>query len=224
MQQTNKAPYATLCTKLALTDKYKIKKIAEKFGLSFYELFQSLLVAIVRYFDAPTSISQDHYLMIDAFMNVLEATGKSFSLLNLRNKASAHVTKAIVFVEKDKAKAPQLLLVGTNDNGEITDCYNYDTMLEMMLKAIDPALLYTIQKEKEYNGYFSTLHALKCLVANNSISSDEIMRLEIEEMFSDQRTESGIATSEDVYYKQKKNPTDGNFNGQTQEKTALAEF
>ena len=52
--------FTTVATKISPTDRQKLCTIAEGLNLTFYELLQSLLLAIVRYFDKDCPISDEH--------------------------------------------------------------------------------------------------------------------------------------------------------------------
>ena len=61
----------TIASKVTIRDKEKIRAVAGAFGLTFYELQQSLLLAFLRYFDSDNVVTYDHNCMMNAFANTM---------------------------------------------------------------------------------------------------------------------------------------------------------
>lgn len=206
--------YTTICTKLSLTDRTKLSMIAKKLKLSDYELLQSILLVLVRYFDNPIEISEEHKNLVKELFDILETKNDSYSPLSLRGSETTIFDKAIVFVKRKNCNLPQMVLINKNENG-IFESYNFDDMLTAFLEVSAPGIIKILDKEIAYNGCFSKLQALKKIVYDRQVDDDDIMHLEIADMFSEQKTDFGDEINDDVFYLQKKNRGDeGNFAGQ----------
>lgn len=193
--------YTTIATKIAIADKKKLATIAEAFGLSFYELLQSLLLAIVRYFDTESHITYENNTMLNAFGNILFSLDGSFSPLLLSGHDRQRVNKAILLVERPNKARPQLLEVCKHDGGELMETYNYDTMLTDFLNACDTQVLEALQSQKEKLGFFSLMHTLHETILQRTDKPETQMSKEIGEMFADCRTTTGEMVDNEVYYK-----------------------
>lgn len=194
-------------TKVKPSDKIKLDVIANKFGMTLYELFQALLLMLVRYLDCMSSASVEHEQIIKAFFNTVTTIQKGFNPMAMINK-SQKVKSAILFLEQRKKDGLQPIFVCVNKNGELEESYNIDFMLNSLLASIDPQLLEVLQSEKEVQGYFSLTNALQEIVVNKSdkIMHEEINKLfsdEVEEIFSDLSIETCEEAKDDVYYKRK---------------------
>ena len=194
-------------TKVKTSDKIKLDVIAEKFGMTLYELFQGLLLMLVRYLDSMSSTSMEHEQIIKAFFSTLSTIQKGFNPMSMANK-SQKIKSAIVFLEQRKKNGLQPVFVCMNKKGELEESYNLDFMLNSLLASIDPQLLEVLKSEKEVQGYFSLTNALQEIVINKSdkIMHEEISKLfsdEVEEIFSDLSIETFEETKGDVFYKRK---------------------
>lgn len=200
--------YTTIATKISHTDKQKLCVIANEFKMSFYELLQSLLLAIVRYFDTGTTISREHDAMLNAFFNVMFANADSFCPLAIKSHQQQSVKSAILFVQRKDDQRPQAVAIDKDDQGRLTETYNTDKMLADYLQATDPELLKVLEDERKRMELFSIGHTLHQLIMSCRTQPTETMSEEINAMFGDVRIPSGQATNEDVYYKGKYNRGD----------------
>ena len=99
--------------------------------------------------------------------------------------------------------------VHKDSQGNFVETYNYDTMLEAFLTAIDPDCLQRLTDEAKENGYFSITHALcEILLKCTARTEKDIMRADIEAIFSDERIKTGQKINNDTHYKQKYNKGD----------------
>lgn len=196
--------YTTISTKISIADKAKLYNIAEGLNMSFYELTKGLLLAIIRYFDTDTMVTDEHNCMINAFANTLFSLKGSFSPMAIKGHEQERVNKAILFVERPK-KQPQLLSVYKNEYGNLKESYNFDGMLTDFLAAFDPDLLQALIQTKEQLGYFSIAHTLHTMVMERKPAPVDTTAEEIAEMFSDIRITTGEQINEEIYYKGKNN-------------------
>lgn len=192
--------FVTICSKLSSRDKSKVKAIGERFGMNFYQIIQSLLLALVRYFDTDNLKTYNHDNMIDAFINVMFTTKGSFNPFKEKDRKRRRVRSAILFVEESPDLKPQLLFVRTSKAGNITETMNFDEMVNDFLCCIDPEGLKRVELMKNELGLFSTTHALHKLMMQYTSTTDEIKN-DVEEMFADIRIPTGQAINEDIYYK-----------------------
>lgn len=199
----------TIASKISRADKQKLHAIADHLGLTFYSLVQSILMTIVRYWDRGGLLTAEHYTMIDAFATILKSEVGSYSPISARGSESDHITSAILFVERKRGKRPQLMAVSRDANGNMTESYNYDTMLAAFLNAIDPDCLQRLKDEAQQLGYFSITHALcEILLKCTARTEKDIMRVDIAEIFSDVRITTGQKINDDTLYKRKPNKGD----------------
>lgn len=200
--------YTTIATKISRTDKQKLCTIANGFQMSFYELLQSLLLAIVRYFDRDSLISHESDAMLNAFCNVMFATAGSFSPLAIGGHQRQSVKGAILFVQRKDGQQPQTIAIGKDERGRLTETYNTDKMLADYLKATDPETLRVLEDERKRMELFSIGHTLHQLVMQSQAQPADRMGEEIRAMFDDVRIPSGQAINEDIHYRRKHNKGD----------------
>ena len=200
--------YTTIATKISHTDKQKLCIIAQHFGLSFYELLQGLLLALVRYFDTDTPITDENRTMFQAFTNIMFATDGSFNPLSIKGYENECISNAILFVRRREDQRAQILAVGKDEQGNPTESYNADKMLADFLQAYDPKTLEALEAERKKLESFSIGHTLHELVVNRTSDPVDTMSEEIRSMFDDVRIPTGIKINEDVYYKRNLNRGD----------------
>ena len=180
----------------------KVKVIADAFGMSFYELLQSLLTALLRYFDSGSVVTYDHNCMMNALANAMYALKGSYSPLQARGRENRELRSAILFVEDSPKHKPQLLSVTKNADGQMMESMNFDKMVSDFLSCIDPDALQRLESQKKELGYFSITHTLHELIMQRPIKTDEI-QADIKDMFNDIRTFSGQTINEDTHYKRR---------------------
>ena len=193
--------FSTIATKLSAEDRAKLEIIANGFNMSLYELFQGLLLSLVRYFDIPSIVTHEHNAMMNAFANNLFALKGSFNPLSERGRKMENVIKAILLVERPKKK-PQLISVCKNDGGILQESYNFETMLTDFLEAFDPEALQALKLKKDQLGYFSLTHALHEILMKSKPKPKDTIGMEIDNMFNDVRIPTGQEINKDIYYKQ----------------------
>ena len=213
----------TIASKITRADKQKLHAIADYLGMTFYQLVQSILMTIVRYWDRGGLLTAEHYTMIDAFATVLKSSIGSYSPISARNSESDHITGAILLVERKPGQRPQLMEVHKDSAGNFVESYNYDTMLAAFLSAIDPDCVQCLEDEARELGYFSITHALCETLLKCSVRTEkDIMRADIAEMFSDERITTGQKINEETHYKRKHNR--GDYTTITQKATCRADI
>ena len=194
--------FTTVATKLSKADKAKLYLIADEMGLTFYQLIQGMFLCLLRYFDKDTPISYEHNILLNAFGNIFLSFDKdTFCPISRIGTSKDFITKAIVFCKRESKKGEQLLMLTKNDEGQLLENFNLDTMLENLLLFIDKDLLKALQREKQVRGYFSLSQTLHDIVLEKSASAKDENKEEIEMMFDDVRTSLGEEINEDVYYK-----------------------
>lgn len=200
--------YKLVATKVRTADREKLKAIAQGFGLTFYELVQSLALALVRYFDKDSLIIHEHRVMLNTFGDLFMSMADTFNPLSLPGLQKREIEKAIVFVTARRSNRAQVMAIGKDGKGNLTESYNIDQMLESYLKATDPELLKVLTAEKGIRGDFSLSHTLHDLVLSRAAKPADRMETEIKEMFDDVRIPTGEEINRDVFYKQKYNKGD----------------
>lgn len=197
--------YTTIATKVSKADKAKLVSIADGFGMTFYELLQALLLAMVRYFDTGSLVTYDHNAMINAFANTMFALKDSYSPLSIRGHEKRTISRALLLVEQRPHKQPQLLAVSKDRCGNLIESYNYDTMLSDFMGALDPEALQALNREQQKQGYFSISQTLHELVMQHTDSPADMITQDVAEMFKDERTTTGQQVNNDTHYKRKHN-------------------
>lgn len=190
----------TIASKVTRDEKAKIKTIADAFGMSFYELLQSLLLALLRYFDSDSLVTYDHNCMMNAFANTMYATKGAYNPFGNVNRSKRIIKSAILFIEESPKKRPQLLSVARNTDGLLMESWNFDKMVADLLKCVDPDCLNRLEAKRNELGYFSITHTLHELIMQHTSSTDE-MKADIKELFTDLRIPSGHVVNDDIYYK-----------------------
>lgn len=198
--------YTVISTKIPPKAKEKLTKIAKGWNLSCYELFQALLLVIIRYFDKETIISEELNSVVQAFLNELSTYKDSFNPLGITAYNKEKIDSAILFAKTKDNQIPQLFAVYKDENGTIKDNYNIDDLLSMFLNSFDPKILELLNKENKNNSNFSLAQTLHDLVIRGILADkkDEIKE-DIKTMFSDVRICTGQKINNDVFYKRKKN-------------------
>lgn len=192
----------TIASKVTGEDKKKIRAIADAFGMSFYELLQSLLTALLRYFDSGNVVTYNHNCMMNAFANTMYSMRESYNPLKIGGRENRTIRNAILFVEDSPQKRPQLLSVARNGDGQMIESLNFDGMVSEFLGCVDPDVLKRLRCKQKELGYFSITHTLHEIIMQQTNAEDEI-RADIEEMFTDNRIPSGQAVNDDIHYKRK---------------------
>ncbi len=195
--------FVMIGTKVHQSEKQKLSVIAERFDMSIYALLQSLLLFLLRSFDQPSALSDEHRTMLHAFLNTMAANEDVHNLLKAPGKIPQHIDQAVLFVRFGKDNHAQLLAVGKDEKGQATEHYNTDTILTDLLKAYDPNILHALEKERDRRGHFSLCHTLHDIVLQRAVQSTDQMHEEIAELFSDVRITSGESLNDDVFYVRK---------------------
>ncbi len=195
--------FSVVATKVSPTDKEKLRVIAKAFNLSFYELLQALLLAMVRYFDTDSEFDRyESNVLLNGIGNILESIDGSFSPLSMNGFSEQRAKSAIIFLERKPEQRPQPLMVSKNTNDEIIGNYNFDAMLTAFLEAADPEVLQKLKEKEQEYGYFSMMHTLHELVIGRTDNKDE-KRAEIQKMFTDVRIGTGQQINSEVHYQRK---------------------
>ncbi|MCR5152877.1 MAG: hypothetical protein K6A98_07000 [Prevotella sp.] len=198
--------YVNVATKISPIDKIKVQTIAENFKMSLYELVQSLILAVIRYFDKETPLNQESEKMINAFINVISATKGSFNPISPSRKKK--VKSAILFIQRKDGLQPQPIAISKDNQGRLTECYNIDKMLADYLKVTEPEILKVLEDECKIRELFSISHTLHQIILEHRTQPTNNLSEEIKALFDDIRIPSGLIVNEDVHYKRKQNRGD----------------
>lgn len=199
-----KEPYCVVATKLTFCDKYKIDLIANKFGMTMYELFQCLLLCLLRYFDTDTPIENDSHSFLRYFAESILNSKDSYNPISLKQN-NVSVLSAIVILSKKEKKRPQTIAVKVDEKGNLLESYNIDKMLEDFLNATDTKLLNMLQKESIKDRKFSIFQTLHDGFCEYFKKHNDTLEEDIKELFSDIRIQSGKEINNDIYYNRKFN-------------------
>lgn len=203
--EEKKVYYTTVATKVSCTDKQKLLFIAQSFGMSFYELLQALLLAIIRHFDKDTAISEEFAKLMETFITTIKASRCSFNLLSIKSRHSANVNNAIFFAQTKAGVNPQVISIAKDIDGNITENYNTDQMLSDFLKSTDPQALKVLEREKKELGFFSLGQTLHEVVTKTRLKQGDKISEEIKTLFDDIRIPTGEKLNDGIYYKRIKN-------------------
>lgn len=191
--------FMTIASKVSKEDRAKIKAIANVFGMSLYELLQSLLLGMLRYFDIDRHSTYEHNCMMDALFVAIRSLKGSYCPLQKNGREKRRIKSAILFVEDSPNNRPQLLSVCKNDDGQMMESLNFDKMVADFLGCIDPDALQRLDSLKKELGYFSITHTLHEIIMQRTSSTDGDQDY-IRTLFEDMRIPSGQAVNEDVLY------------------------
>ena len=181
-----KGNFCMIQTKICQADKDKLTKIADGFSMTIYQLLQALLLAIVRYFDSESIVTDEHNIMMNAFANTIFALKDSYCPLAMKDRQRQSIKKAILLIERPR-KSPQVLSISKDCSGNLKESYNIETMLTDFI-----------------NGYFSLAQTLHELILSRKPAPADTMSEEIKQLFLDERIATGDKINEDVHYKGKK--------------------
>jgi hypothetical protein len=191
--------FVTIASKVSKEDKAKIKAIARAFDMTFYELLQSLLLGMLRYFDIGRHSTYDHNCMMDALTIAMHSIKCSYCPLQKKNLENRNIKSAILFIEDSPKNRPQFISVCKNDDGQMMESLNFDKMVADFLGCIDPDVLQRLEILRNELGYFSITHTLHEIIMQRASSTDEV-KADIEGLFKDIRIPSGQAVNDDVFY------------------------
>ena len=192
--------FLTIASKVSKEDKAKIKAVASLFGMSFYELLQSLLLGMLRYFDVGRNSTYEDNCMMDALFVAMRSMKGSYCPLQKKGRENRKVRGAILFVEDSPKNRPQLLSVSMNEDGQMMESLNFDKMVSDFFGCIDPDGLKRLERQRDELGFFSITHTLHEIIKQHESCIDENQEY-IKELFEDIRIPSGQAINEDVQYK-----------------------
>ena len=201
-EQSNGGDFVTIATKVSKVEKERVKDIASAFNMSFYELLQSLLLALLRYFDSGSLVTYDHNCMMNALANTMYAINGSYNPLLKKGRENQCLDSAILFIGDNKKRRPQLLSISKNDDGQFVESLNFDKMVADFLKCVDPDAFMRLESKRVELGYFSITHTLHELIMQRTSKTDEI-KDEIAGLFTDKRIPTGQAVNEDIFYKKR---------------------
>lgn len=200
--------YTTIATKISLADKVRLHRIAESFGMTFYNLLQALLLLICRMADGDSAISYEHQIMLQAFLDMINQTKDSFSPLAVRGHEQQHICNAILFIQKEPDQRPQLMEIHKTECGSMMESYNHDTMLTAFLSCIDPLGVQRLEDEAKRLGYSSICQTLHKIIMERTATIEDTIGDEVRNLFSDVRISTGQKINDDTFYKRKKNTGD----------------
>lgn len=192
--------FLTIASKVSKKDLAKIKAIASMFGMSLYELLQSLLLGMLRYFDISRNSTYENNCMMDALFVAIRSLQGSYCPLQKKDRENRRIKGAILFVEDSPKNRPQLISVNMNDAGQMMESLNFDKMLTNFLGCIDPDGLQRLSNLKNELGYFSVTHTLHEIIMQHTSSIDENQEY-IKQLFEDKRIPSGQAVNDNIVYK-----------------------
>lgn len=199
---------ATIATKISKDNKEKLRCIAAVFGMNIYQLLQSVILLLLRNFDKQSDVSDEHETLIYSYLSLIASTNKCF----MSNRNNNTIKKAIFFVVKNKDNSPQMISIGVNKNGKLTESYNYNEILSDVLSSIDTRLIEDLTDENRINRNLNIVDTLRNMVLSKRPTieqrmHEEIANLfkdEIEEMFDDMAPET-FEEINDVFYRRKHN-------------------
>ena len=196
-----------VATKVKREDRIKLELIAKAWGMNLYQLIQGLLFFLLRSFDRQSDISADHETLIKSYLNHIASQKGSFSLIRTIDISKYNTHKAVFFIESGKKKRPQMISIGINEDGAITESYNTNEILSDVLASIDQKMLDELNDEKQALGQIGIIDTMRSIVkdTHNDSMHEEINNMfveEIDEMFSDLAIET-FEELADTYYKRK---------------------
>lgn len=200
--------YTTIATKISLADKVRLSRIAESFGMTFYNMLQGLLLLICRMADKGSAVTYEHQIMLQAFLDMMSQAQGTFSPLAISGHEQQRVCNAILFMKRKPDQRPQLMEIHQTECGSMMESYNHDTMLTAFLNCLDPFGLQRLQDEAKRMGYSSISQTLHEILMKRTAPREDTIGEEVREMFEDVRIVTGQQINNDIYFKQKPNRGD----------------
>ena len=87
--------------------------------MTVYEMTQALLVAMARYFDKGSIVTDEGNSLLNALANVIFASKDSFSPMALKERQQQRVCSAILFLQRKAGQRPQLMETQIDGQGNI---------------------------------------------------------------------------------------------------------
>ena len=200
--------YTTIATKISLADKVRLSRIAESFGMTFYNMLQGLLLLICRMADKGSAITYEHQIMLQAFLDMMNQKQDSFSPLAIKGHEDLHVCNAILFIQQKPDQRPQLMEIHKTEHGSMMESYNHDTMLTAFLNCLDPSGVQRLEDEAKRLGYSSICQTLHEIIMERTAHSGDTISEDVHDLFSDVRIPTGQKINDNTFYKQKQNRGD----------------
>lgn len=196
-----------VATKVKREDRIKLELIAKAWGMNLYQLIQGLLLFLLRSFDRQSDISADHETLIKSYLHLIASQKDSFSLIQSIDASRYKTNKAVFFIERGKGERPQMISIGVNENGKMTESYNTNEILSDVLASIDYKVLDELNDEKQALGQIGIIDTIRSIVkdTHQDRMHEEINNMfveEIDEMFSDLAIET-FEELADTHYKRK---------------------
>lgn len=200
--------YTTIATKISLADKVRLSRIADSFGMTFYNMLQGLLLLICRMADKGSAVTYEHQIMLQAFLDMTNQEQDSFSPLAIKGHEDLHVCNAILFIQQKPDQRPQLMEIHKTEHGSMMESYNHDTMLTAFLNCIDPLGVQRLEDEAKRLGYSSISQTLHKIIMERTAHSGDTICEDVNDLFSDVRIPTGQKINDNTFYKQKQNRGD----------------
>lgn len=215
--------FLTIASKVSKDDKDKIKAVANLFGMSFYELLQSLLLGMLRYFDIGRHSTYDHNILMDALFITIRSLQGSYCPLQKKDRENRRIKGAILFIEDSPKNRPQLFSVSMEEDGQMMESLNFDKMVSDFFGCIDPDGLKRLERLRDELGFFSITHTLHEIIMQHTSSIDENHEY-IKNLFEDKRIPSGQAVNDNIVYKGNRRQNVDEYTTITQRQTFRADI
>ena len=199
-----------IASKVTKEHRDKILHIANLLGMdNLYQLLQSLLLFLLRSFDRQSDVSDEHEILLNAYLNTMISQKKAYSFMGKADLKHTCIKKAIIFVDSRKGEKPLILSITSKNNGKYTESYNSDEILKDVLSSLAPDVLIELEHEKKKNHQLTIIQALRDIIKRSQTDGDnmhdEIASLfteEIDDLFEGLTIET-FEELNDVHYKRK---------------------
>ena len=183
-----KGRFISIATKVSAADWLKVNIVAEQLNMTMYEMLQSLILSLLRYFDKDSPLSDKGKDLIESFIQVINAHGHGSRILK-DGFSLSDVKGAIVFIKKKGEQHPQTIAFEKDLMSGWMKKYNTDDMLAKFLQSTDSETLQTLENERDKIGHFSLARTLHHIVLQYASQHDmqpaETIEDEIKTMFDD---------------------------------------
>ena len=195
--------YVVCATKMSPSMSERLNQAAAFFGLTKYQLIQSVLCAFLRCFDKGGPATDEMENFLQAILMGIESTSNSF---NMCNPTAEPMPTKVIILNEDKNKPgerPQLSVM-TRKGGEWEESLNFDEATEAVLASISPKLVRAVDDERDRNGGMTFTTALDSLLRKGSAAASRPdISAEVRELFSDNcRSDYGFNPQSSWYGKQ----------------------
>jgi len=186
-----------VATKLTVPMYAKFEALADKFGMTRFDLLQQIIATLLRYFDGEIEISKETHTLMQIFEG-MNKDPNTFSICMMGS--DCEVVSAIYFIKQKGKPVPQPVHVCKDGTRET---YNIDTMAKALIRAYDANLLRDVERAKGMMENFSIMQTIRQAV-KMAINEDYDLCEDIRQIFDEAQKHAYANEREFEYNKEYK--------------------